>query len=81
LAGPEQLLAIDLHHDLLTYAQAAELAGPLVSEGAIRTWVHRGKLPKRDTPDGPRVLGIDVLRAEASTRARARRRPLPAAAA
>lgn len=73
-----QLLPYDLHRDLLTYDQAAELAA--VAEGTIRTWVHRGRLPKRDTPDGPRVLGIDVLRAEASTRQRARRRPARAAA-
>jgi hypothetical protein len=75
-----QLLPYDLHHDLLTYAQAAELAGPEVAEGTIRTWVHRGKLPKTDTPDGPRVLGINVLRAEAATRQKARRRPTRVAA-
>jgi excisionase family DNA binding protein len=74
-----QLLPYDLHNDPLTYEQAAELAG--VAEGTIRTWVHRGKLPKTDTPDGPRVLGINVLRAEAATRARARRRPVRSAAA
>jgi hypothetical protein len=74
-----QLLPYDLHTEPLTYDQAAELAG--VAPGTIRTWVHRNLLPKTDTPDGPRVLGINVLRAEAATRARARRRPVRAAAA
>jgi hypothetical protein len=76
------VLPYDLHRDRLTRDQAAELAN--VSPEVIRKWVTRGyrdpadgvwkhldTFPRDDGRDG--YLGIDVLRAEAATRARARR--------
>jgi hypothetical protein len=78
------LLTVDLHHDLLTQREAAELAG--VSVEAVRKWATRGYLdahgqrqylPDKGKPGHPRHLGIDVLRAEAATRRRAGRRPIP----
>jgi hypothetical protein len=76
-------LTIDLHVDLLTQEQAAVLAS--VSVSAIRQWVSRGYLdhgerrylPDKGRPGHPRHLGIDVLKAEAATRRRAGRRPIP----
>lgn len=80
MESPADLLTVDLHTDLITYERAAELVTATrrglgladVPPRAIRLWVHRGRLPKRDTPDGPRVLGIDLLKAEAATRRYAR---------
>jgi hypothetical protein len=77
------LLTVDLHVDLLTQEQAAVLAG--VSVSAIRQWASRGyldqgvrrHLPDKGRPGHPRHLGIDVLRAEAATRRRAGRKPIP----
>lgn len=66
-------LPYDLHHDLITVAQAAELAG--VSEDVIRQWKRRGRLTPAGVDESRRPLftGIAVLRAEAATRKAARR--------
>lgn len=78
------LLTVDLHVDLLTREQAAVLAG--VSVEAVRKWAARGYLdgngqrqylPDKGRPGAPRHLGIDVLKAEAATRHRAGRKPIP----
>ena len=65
---------LDLHADLLSYSDAATLAG--VSEATVRQWKTRGHLEPAGMDDFGRPLfhGIDVLRAEARTRHRARRR-------
>lgn len=67
---------IDLDGDLTrktwTVAEAAEAAG--VGPDVIRQWKHRGKLrPVNPGRGRPRFRAIDVLRAEAATRDRARR--------
>jgi DNA-binding transcriptional MerR regulator len=66
-------LPYDLHLDAITTTEAAELAG--VKPAVIRQWKHRGQLaPIGETPAGrPLYRPIDVLRAEAATRGRARR--------
>jgi hypothetical protein len=78
------VLTVDLHVDLLTREEAAVLAG--VSVEAVRKWATRGYLdqhgqrrylPDKGRPGAPRHLGIDVLKAEAATRRRAGRRPIP----
>jgi len=78
------VLTIDLQRDLLTVRAGAELAG--VSVSAVRKWMTRGytaadgvhvRLRDHGVPGCPRVLGIEVLRAEAATRARAGRVPFP----
>lgn len=76
------LLTFDLHEDLITLPQAAELAA--VSVPVVRNWIKRGyqapdgtvtKLPAQKGLDGWwLVKGIDVLKAEAATRRRAGRR-------
>lgn len=78
-------LPFDLHRDLITLQQGAELAG--VSRATIEKWIKRGyrdpktrekRLLTNHGVDGaPRVTGIEVLRAEAATRARSGRRPFP----
>ncbi|NUR09346.1 MAG: MerR family transcriptional regulator [Streptomycetaceae bacterium] len=72
------VLPFDLHHDLITVAQAAELAG--VTDDVIRQWKRRGHLEPAGTDDDgrPMFTGIAVLRAEAKTRKGARRYPTPA---
>lgn len=79
-----EALPYDLWESTITYAQAADLAG--VSVDVVRHWASRGyrdaagqqvKLTRYETPQGPRVQPIAVLRAEAATRARARRQLLP----
>lgn len=78
------VLPFDLHTDLIDVAQAAELAfgwGKTPRDrrrlaNTIRKWVARKHLEPRDhggPRGGPRFYGIDVLRAEAKTRERARR--------
>lgn len=78
------VLPFDLHTDLITVAQAAELAFGWTEnkrlrrrqQAVIRKWAERGHLQIRDTAGpwgGPRFHGIDVLRAEQKTRERARR--------
>jgi hypothetical protein len=77
-------LPYDLHRDLLTVQQAAELAFGWTedkrtqrrNEAVIHAWVRRGHLEVQDRNGprcGPRFHGIDVLRAEAKTRKLARR--------
>ena len=75
-AGPLEgvELPFDLHHDRLTTAQAADLAG--VTTQVIWQWRHRGHVNALDPMPGERgrrYRGIDVLRAEALTRKAARR--------
>lgn len=75
-------LTIDLHHDLLTIRQAAQLAG--VSPSTVRMWIDRG-YQNRQTHQREHLqrhgttraclLGIEVLQAEAATRHAAGRRP------
>lgn len=76
------ILPYSLHDDLLTVDQSAELAG--VSVQVVRNWSSRGYLDPalgcrvwlrtfRTEAGRPRHRGIDVLRAEAATRRRARR--------
>lgn len=78
------VLPFDLHVDLITVAEAAELAfgygrtkaDRRRNEAVIHGWVRRGHLPvqdRRGIRNGPRFHGIDVLRAEQRTRERARR--------
>lgn len=78
------VLPYDLHTDLITVAEAAELAfgyGETKAarrrhEAVIHAWARRGHLPvqdRRGPRDGPRFFGIDVLRAEKNTREKARR--------
>lgn len=71
---------------LWTVAEAAEHAG--VSVGTVRSWASRGHLPIalnadgqpiRDASGRPRYWPLDVARAEAKTRAHARR-TIPVAA-
>lgn len=66
--------------ELWTVAEAAGHAG--VSEATVRSWAHRGHLPVARNHDGqeirdpagrPRFWPLDVARAEARTRERARR--------
>ena len=69
----------DFHNDLLTTAQAADLAD--VSPQAIRMWVVRGHLNVakkdgveiRDARGRPRYWRLDVAKAEHATRKAARR--------
>lgn len=70
-------LPYDLHVDLITVAQAAELAG--VSDAVIRQWKRRGHLSQAGaTLDGrPLFRGIDVLRAQAQLERKRRRRQAP----
>jgi hypothetical protein len=78
-------LPYDLQRDLITLQVGAELAG--VSRATVEKWMRRGyrhpttgktvKLTDHGTSGAPRVLGIEVLQAEAATRARAGRRPYP----
>lgn len=78
------VLPFDLHTDLITVAEAAELAfgyGDTAAvrrrqQNLIRKWVARGHLAPIDhggPGGGPRFYGIAVLQAEAKTRERARR--------
>jgi DNA-binding transcriptional MerR regulator len=64
----------DYHTETLNVLEAAVFAG--VSEDTIRQWKRRGHLTACDADEAGRPLfyGIDVLRAEAKTRHRARRR-------
>lgn len=74
----------------LTYPEAAALAGPSVTVAVVRNWASRGYVDHRGErqrlhvlrcDDGRRrVLAIEVLRAEAATRRRARRVLQPASA-
>lgn len=73
------LLDLDLKA-LWTVAKAAEHAR--VSQATIRSWVHRDQLPVARNTEGqeirdeygrPRFWPLDVARAEAKTRDRARR--------
>lgn len=66
--------------ELWTVAEAAGHAG--VTEATVRSWAHRGHLPVarntegqeiRDEHGRPRFHPLDVARAEARTRDRARR--------
>ncbi len=68
-----QVVGFDLRTDLVGVDLAADLAG--VQPATIRQWIRRRHLPvaARDHRGRPRLRGIDVLRAEAATRARARR--------
>lgn len=66
-----ETLPYDLWESRITYAEAARLAN--VDETVIRMWVYRSKVTRYTTAEGPRLQPIDVLRAEAATRARARR--------
>jgi hypothetical protein len=75
-----EALPYDLWDSRITYAEAARLAGVEVT--VVRMWVSRGytdhdgqhvKLERYVTVEGPRLQPIAVLRAEAATRARARR--------
>ncbi|MFF4403820.1 MerR family transcriptional regulator [Streptomyces sp. NPDC001404] len=63
----------DLQTTLWTTAEAAEAAG--VTPAVIRIWAHRGHLRRANSPRcrSPRYRAIDVVRAEAATRERARR--------
>lgn len=72
-------LPYDLQTDLISVSEAATLAG--VSESAIRKWKQRGHLEPSGEDDfgRPLFIGIDVLRAEATTRRRARRELSPPA--
>lgn len=65
------LLDGDLDRVLWTTAQAAEAAG--VSRDVIYQWKARGKLTPVNRRGRPRYRALDVLRAEAATRAGARR--------
>lgn len=74
-------LPYDLHMGRITAIQAAELAG--VRPDVIRQWASRGyvdpktkqrhRLTRHDTCRGTRYQPIEVLRAEAATRERAKR--------
>lgn len=77
-------LSFDLQTSLITLQQAAELAG--VSRPTVEAWIKRGyrdgdgnkqHLTNHGVPGAPRVIGIEVLRVEAATRARSGRRPFP----
>lgn len=67
-------LPFDLENDLISVNVAAELAD--VTPAVVRQWKHRGHLvsPSADADGRPLFRPIDVLRAEAVTRTRARRR-------
>lgn len=78
------VLPFDLHTDLITVAEAAELVFGWSddrkqrrrNEAVVHGWIRREHLAVQDRngPRGsPRVLGIDALRAERTTRERARR--------
>ena len=66
-------LAVDLETALWTAEQAAEAAQ--VKRNVVDNWRYRGKLEvaKRDRRGRPLYRAIDVIRAEKSTRERARR--------
>lgn len=67
-------LPYDLHADLISVSDAATLAG--VDAATIRQWKKRGHLEPSGADEfgRPMFTGIAVLRAEAKTRHRARRR-------
>lgn len=67
-------LPYDLHADLISVSESATLAG--VDAATVRQWKRRGHLEPSGADEfgRPLFLGIDVLRAEAKTRHRARRR-------
>lgn len=67
-------LPYDLHADLISLSEAATLAG--VDAATVRQWKRRGHLDPagQDEFGRPLFTGIAVLRAEAKTRHRARRR-------
>lgn len=78
------MLPFDLRTDPITVAQAAELVFGWTenrkqrrrNEAVVHGWIRRQHLPVQDRlgPRGsPRVLGVDALRAERTTRERARR--------
>lgn len=77
------VLPFDLHTDLITVQQGAELAG--VSRPTVEAWIKRGyrdpktgekrHLTNHGVTGAPRVIGIEVLRVEAATRARSGRQP------
>ena len=59
---------LDLHEDLVDYAQAAELVG--LPEATVRQWKSRHTLvPAAMDGRHPLFRPIDVLRAEAATAA------------
>lgn len=75
-----EALPYDLWDSTITYAQAAELAG--VDVQVVYNWASRGyrgadgqwqRLDVYVTAEGKRLQPIQVLRAEAATRRRARR--------
>lgn len=75
-----EALPYDLHESTITYAQAAELAAVKLS--VVYNWASRGyrdldgqwqHLTVYETAEGKRLQPIQVLRAEAATRKRARR--------
>lgn len=75
-----EALPYDLWESTITYARAAELAG--VGINVIYNWASRGyrgtdgqwhRLDVYATAEGKRLQPIQVLRAEAATRRRARR--------
>jgi DNA-binding transcriptional MerR regulator len=61
----------DLERITWTTAEAAEAAG--VTPDVIYQWKRRGKLTPVNRKGWPRYRAMDVLRAEASTREKARR--------
>lgn len=71
MADSDAVSSVDLYVDELTTNQAADLAR--VAPHVIRQWKRRGWLKPigHSAVNGrPRYLGIDVLRAEARTRAK-----------
>lgn len=61
----------DLTATMWTTAEAAEAVG--VDPGVIRIWAHRGHLKRVNRSGRPIYRAMDVLRAEAATRAKAGR--------
>lgn len=61
----------DLEQAIWTAAEAAEAVG--VSPDVIYQWKRRGKIKPVNRCGWPRYRAMDVLRAEASTRAKAGR--------
>ncbi|MFF7190506.1 MerR family transcriptional regulator [Streptomyces sp. NPDC008222] len=64
-------LDCNLEHAIWNTAEAAEAAG--VTPAVIYQWKRRGKLTPVNKTGWPRYRALDVLRAEQSTRERARR--------
>lgn len=66
-------LTVDLQTTLWNVKQAAQAAG--VSENTVHNWRYRGRLEVagRDRNKRPLFRAIDVIRAEKTTRERARR--------